>query len=43
VDMVRAVQEAVERILSGADIRYYPASAGGQTPPDDRHPSEASR
>src|SRR6185312_1811250 len=25
VDMVRAVQEAVERILSGADIRYYPA------------------
>ncbi len=26
VDMLRAVQEAVERILSGQDIRYYPAS-----------------
>jgi hypothetical protein len=25
VDMLRAVQEAVERILSGQDIRYYPA------------------
>ena len=24
VDMLRAVQEAVERILSGQDIRYYP-------------------
>ena len=26
VDMVRAVQEAVERILSGRDIRYYPTT-----------------
>ena len=25
VDMLRAVQEAVERILSGQDIRYYPS------------------
>ncbi len=31
VDMLRAVQEAVERILSGQDIRYYPGTSGSQT------------
>jgi len=40
VDMLRAVQEAVERILSGQDIRYYPDAVVGadhaptrETPP----------
>jgi hypothetical protein len=32
VDMVRAVQEAVERILSGQDIRYYPVPASSAEP-----------
>ena len=31
VDTLRAVQEAVERILSGQDIRYFPADP----PPED--------
>ena len=31
VDTVRAVQEAVERILSGQDIRYYPESEPAPT------------
>lgn len=30
VDMLRAVQEAVERILSGQDIRYYPSENDGR-------------
>lgn len=30
VDMLRAVQEAVERILSGQDIRYYTGTSGPQ-------------
>ena len=38
VEMLRAVQEAVERILSGQDIRYYneaagPSSGGGSDDP----------
>ena len=28
ITVIRTVQEAVERILSGQDIRYYPAPAG---------------
>lgn len=32
VDMLRAVQEAVERILSGQDIRYYPEADDGPDP-----------
>ena len=32
VDTLRAVQEAVERILSGQDIRYYPRL---DPPPED--------
>ncbi len=27
VDLIRVVQEAVDRVLSGEDIRYYPANA----------------
>ena len=42
VDMVRAVQEAVERILSGCDIRYYPSSTDAEPPMDGSHPPEAS-
>jgi hypothetical protein len=34
VDTVRAVQEAVDRILSGQDIRYYPPGSGSQSPPE---------
>ena len=37
VDMLRAVQEAVERILSGQDIRYYPGS-GGSLPQNEQRP-----
>ena len=36
VDMLRAVQEAVERILSGQDIRYYAGTAGTNTKTDPR-------
>lgn len=32
VDVLRLVQEGVDRILSGEDIRYYPADADGGAP-----------
>lgn len=38
VDMVRAVQEAVERILSGQDIRYYGTPGDGPAPADPTRP-----
>jgi hypothetical protein len=38
VDMVRAVQEAVERILSGQDIRYYPVPASSGEPGPSTQP-----
>ena len=40
VDMLRAVQEAVERILSGQDIRYYPSTTGSvhNSPPRPESP-----
>jgi hypothetical protein len=31
VDTLRAVQEAVERILSGQDIRYFSDDSGPET------------
>jgi hypothetical protein len=39
VDTLRAVQESVERILSGQDIRYFGDPAGPQGPADGRTPS----
>jgi hypothetical protein len=38
VDMLRAVQEAVERILSGQDIRYYPEPEGLPFSPQSETP-----
>jgi hypothetical protein len=38
VDMLRAVQEAVERILSGQDIRYYPDPGAPPIAPRPEHP-----
>jgi len=38
VDMLRAVQEAVERILSGQDIRYYPDPNGADPGPRPETP-----
>jgi hypothetical protein len=38
VDMLRSVQEAVERILSGQDIRYYPH----EETPEGRHAGSPS-
>src|SRR5581483_10511229 len=32
VDTIRAVQEAVDRVLSGQDIRYYPTDSRRETP-----------
>jgi hypothetical protein len=33
IDVLRLVQEGVDRVLSGADIRYYPREAGPELPP----------
>lgn len=38
VDTVRAVQEAVERILSGQDIRYYPQQDTNPDPRPESYP-----
>ncbi len=43
IDMVRAVQEAVERILSGHDIRYYPTTAADSSPGATPPPPETPR
>ncbi len=37
IAVIRAVQESVERILSGQDIRYYPRTAAKPTAPEPPH------